>query len=70
LAKLIREGGDLKPYLSLDIRNEDSDKNDPLLNRWGIQHLHFRRGGSGDVLFVKITDTHAFVIQAHTARKG
>ena len=64
LAKLIREGGDLEPYLSRDIRKKASDKNDPLLNRWGIQHLHFRRGGSDDVLFVKITDTDVFVIQA------
>lgn len=65
LTKLTREGGDLKPYLSRDIGKKKSpDKNDPLLNRWGIQHLHFRRRGSGDVLFVKITDTDAFVIQA------
>ncbi|HLH42697.1 MAG TPA: hypothetical protein VKV74_06920 [Bryobacteraceae bacterium] len=64
LAKLIREGGDLRPYSSRDIaKKKSADKNDPLLNRWGIQHLHFRRGGSGDVLFVKITDTDAFVIQ-------
>jgi hypothetical protein len=65
LTKLIREGGDLKPYLSRDIgRKKSPDKNDPLLNRWGIQHLHFRRRGPGDVLFVKITDTDVFVIQA------
>ncbi len=65
LTKLIREGGDLKPYLSRDIDKKTSpDKNDPLLNRLGIQHLHFRRRGSRDVLFVKITDTDVFVIQA------
>jgi hypothetical protein len=64
LAKLIREGGDFEPYLSRDIRKKALDKNDPLLNRGGIQHLHFRRGGSDDVLFVKITDTDVFVIQA------
>lgn len=65
LTKLIREGGDLKPYLSRDIgKKKSADKNDPLLNRDGIQHLHFRRRGSGDVLFVKITDTDVFVIQA------
>ncbi len=64
LTKLIREGGDLKPSLSRDIRKKASDKNDPLLNRWGIQHLHFRRRGPGDVLFVKITDTDVFAIQA------
>jgi hypothetical protein len=64
LTNLIREGGDLKPYLSRDIDKKKSpDKNDPLLNRWGIQHLHFRRRGPGDVLFVKITDTDVFVIQ-------
>jgi hypothetical protein len=65
LTKLIREGGDLKPYLSRDIaKKKSSDKNDPLLNRDGIQHLHFRRRGSDDVLFAKITDTDVFVIQA------
>ncbi len=65
LTKLIREGGDLRPYLSRDVgKKKSSDKNDPLLNRWGIQHLHFRRRGPGDVLFMKITDTDAFVIQA------
>ena len=64
LTGLIHEGGDLKPYLSRDIGKKRSpDKNDPLLNRWGIQHLHFRRRGPGDVLFVKITDTDVFVIQ-------
>lgn len=64
LMKLIREGGDLKPYLSRDIRRKASDKHDPLLNRDGIQHLHFRRRGSDHVLFAKITDTDVFVIQA------
>jgi len=65
LKTLIREGGDLKPYLSRDIGKKRSpDKNDPLLNRWGIQHLHFRRRGPGDVLFVKITDTDIFIIQS------
>jgi hypothetical protein len=65
LTKLIREGGDLKPDLSRDIgKKKSADKKDPLLNRDGIQHLHFRRHGSGDVLFVKITNTDVFVIQA------
>ena len=65
LTKLIREGGDLKPYLSRDIGKKGSPcKNDPLLNRWGIQHLHFRRRGPSDLLFVKITETDVFVIQA------
>lgn len=64
LTKLIREGGDLRPYLSRDIDKKKSpDKNDPLLNRCGIQHLHFRRRGPGDLLFVKITDTDVFVIR-------
>ncbi len=65
LTKLIREGGNLKPYLSRDIGKKNSpDKNDPLLNRDGIQHLHFRRRGSDDVLFAKITNTDVFVVQA------
>jgi hypothetical protein len=64
LTKLIREGGNLKPYLSRDIRKGRADNNDPLVNRWGIHHLHFRRRGADDVLFAKITDTDVFVIQA------
>ena len=64
LTKLIREGGDLKPYLSRDIdKKKSSDKNDALLNRWGIQHLHFQPCGTADVLFVKITEADVFVIQ-------
>ena len=61
---LLTEGGDLKPYLSRDIRKKRADKNDGILNAWGIQHLHFRPEGTGHVLFVKITDADIFVIQA------
>lgn len=64
LTRLIREGGSLKPYLSRDIRKGRADNHDPLLNRWGIHHLHFRRRGTDDVLFAKITNTDVFVIQA------
>jgi hypothetical protein len=62
---LIRNGGDLKPYLSRDIiKKGRPDKNDGLLNSWGIQHLHFRPEGTDKLLFCLITDTEVFVIQA------
>jgi hypothetical protein len=65
LKKLMSEGGDLTPYLSRDIqRKKRADKSDGLLNAWGIQHLHFRPNGTGDVLFVKITEADVFVITA------
>lgn len=65
LKKLIEEGGDLKPYLSRDIaRRYRADKNDGLLNAWGIQHLHFRPQGTKYVLFVIIKDADVFVIQS------
>ncbi len=64
LKRLISEGKTLKPYLSRDIQNNRADENDGLLNHWGIQHLHFRPGGTRDVLFVKITDKDVFVIQS------
>jgi hypothetical protein len=63
LRKLIGEGGDLKPYLSRDIERRRADKNDRILNAWGIQHLHFRAKGTGDLLLVKITEAEVFVIQ-------
>jgi len=64
LKKLIEEGGNLEPYLSRDILKNRADKNDGLLNAWGIQHLHFQPQGTADVLFVKITDRDVFVIQS------
>ena len=64
LKKLIRDGGDLIPYLSRDIRNNLADRNDRLLNAWGIHHLHFRPEGARDVVFAKFTDTEAFVLQS------
>jgi hypothetical protein len=63
LKKLIEQGGNLTAYLSRDIGKKKADKNDRLLNAWGIQHLHFRPGGTSDVLFVKFTDSEAFVLQ-------
>jgi hypothetical protein len=64
LVALIKAGGDLKPYLSRDIlKKKRSDKNDGLLNSWGIQHLHFRQGGTDQLLFCVITEADAFMIQ-------
>jgi hypothetical protein len=64
LLALIRDGGDLKPYLSRDILKKGRpDRNDGLLNAWGIQHLHFRTAGTNQLLFCMITDTNVFMIQ-------
>jgi hypothetical protein len=64
LLAIIKNGGDLKPYLSRDILKKGRpDKNDPLLNSWGIQHLHFRPGGTDKLLFCLIADTEVFMIQ-------
>ena len=38
IEQVVREGGDLAPYLSKKIR--DLEYNDDLLNDWGIHHLH------------------------------
>jgi len=65
LKSLITSVGDLKPYLSRDIlKKKRPDKNDGLLNSWGIQHLHFRPQGTPHILLCRITDTDVFVIQA------
>jgi hypothetical protein len=65
LKSLISSGGDLKPYLSRDIlKKKRPDKNDGLLNTWGIQHLHFRPEGTAHILLCRITDTDVFVVQA------
>jgi hypothetical protein len=64
LVALIKAGGNLKPYLSRDIlKKKRPDKNDPLLNSWGIQHLHLRSDGTGQLLFCVITESDLFVIQ-------
>ena len=66
LKSLISSGGYLKPYLSRDIvQKKRPDKNDGLLNAWGIQHLHFRpEGGIAHILLCRFTDTDVFVVQA------
>jgi hypothetical protein len=65
LMTLIQAGGDLKPYLSRDIlKKKRSDKNDGLLNSWGIQHLHFRHDGTDQLLFCVIAEADVFMIQA------
>jgi len=65
LKHLIEAGGDLNPYLSRDIiRKRRPDKNDGLLNSWGIQHLHFRSEGTGHIVLCWITTTDVYVIQA------
>jgi hypothetical protein len=72
LRALIKAGGDLKPYLSRHIvKMRRPDWNDGLLNSWGIQHLHFRADGTGQLLFCLIKESDVFVIQTlpHTAEQ-
>ena len=65
LVTLIKAGCDLRPYLSRDIlKRKRPDKNDPLLNTWGIQHLHFRAAGTDQLLFCVIAESDVFIIQA------
>lgn len=64
LVALIKAGGDLKPYLSRDILKwKRPDRNDRLLNSWGIQHLHFRIENTDHLLFCIIADSDVFLIQ-------
>jgi len=64
LREAMRSGDDLRPYMSRDfIKKKRPDKNDGLLNAWGIQHFHFRPEGTEHLLFCKITDSNIFVIQ-------
>jgi hypothetical protein len=63
LKKLISDGGDLAPYLSRDVLRSRAEKNDKTLNSWGLHHLHFRPGGTCDVLFLRITDIAVFVVK-------
>jgi hypothetical protein len=63
LKKLISDGGDLTSYLSRDVLRSRAEKNDKTLNSWGLHHLHFRPGGTCDVLFVRITDSAVFVVK-------
>jgi hypothetical protein len=65
LKVLISSGADLRPYLSRDILTRKCpDRNDGLLNAWGIQHLHFKEGGTKHVLFCRITESNIYIIQA------
>jgi hypothetical protein len=64
IVALIKAGGDLRPYLSRYIlKKKRPDKNDLLLNSWGIQHLHFRTKGTDQLLFCIIAESDVFVIQ-------
>jgi hypothetical protein len=65
---LISRGEDLRPYLSR--KTKDLHDNDLLLNEWGIHHLHFSPERTKDVLFVRFTDTDAFVIQVFPHGRG
>lgn len=64
----IMRGDDIKPYLSTKIL--DLEYNDPMLNDWGIYHLHLgditRRDGfierTGPLLYVRFDDKKAYFI--------
>lgn len=69
LVTIIQDGGDLKPYLSRQIRKGRSDKNDGLLNAWGIHHLHFHPENHNDeILFCVIKESDVYVISVLTHR--
>ncbi len=64
LVALLKAGGDLKPYLSRQVaKRKRPDWPDPLLNSWGIQHLHFRREGTDHLLFCVLADADVYLIQ-------
>jgi hypothetical protein len=64
LKVLVSSGADLRPYLSRDILTRKCpDRNDGLLNAWGIQHLHFKERETKDVLFCRITESDVYMIQ-------
>ena len=64
----IRKGENVSAYLSRKL--PDISYNDPLLNSWGIQHLHLRTTGTNELLyayfdkqsayFIAILDHHSF----------
>nr|VFJ45621.1 MAG: hypothetical protein BECKFM1743A_GA0114220_1002710 [Candidatus Kentron sp. FM]VFJ49463.1 MAG: hypothetical protein BECKFM1743C_GA0114222_1007110 [Candidatus Kentron sp. FM]VFK13537.1 MAG: hypothetical protein BECKFM1743B_GA0114221_102844 [Candidatus Kentron sp. FM] len=54
---IIRQGGYLTPYLSRSIKKPDY--NDPLLNHWGIHHIHLGSGIEPDG-FIKRTTRMLF----------
>ncbi len=56
LEEKISLGSDLTPYMSRDLTKKiNIEKHDPLLNDWGIDHLHFTPQGGKEIMFVKVT---------------
>ena len=68
IEQIVREGGDLSPYLSKKIR--DLEYNDDLLNDWGIHHLHLGAsieqdgfvGRTGPLLHCRFEEKYAYLI--------
>jgi len=66
--RIIAQGGDFSPYLSRLLRRPDYD--DPLINHWGIHHIHLgtemESDGfikrTGPVLFCRFDETVAYFI--------
>jgi hypothetical protein len=59
IAEKLKNGECLKEYLSKNIFKQ---KNDLLLNDWGIHHIHFEPKGTKDLLFAFIVQNAAFLI--------
>jgi len=75
LIEKIKNGEDLRPYLSRSISNLDFD--DLLLNDWGIYHLHLGTTLDKDefvsrtrnVIFVRLDEKNAYLIDVMPHRK-
>ena len=65
LLRLAQEGGDLNPFLSRDAVRTGKSGNDPLLNDWGLNHLHLVTNAADrcdDLLLVVVRPAVFYVI--------
>jgi hypothetical protein len=62
LRQEIEVGTPLTPYLSRKLVKRKLEYNDLMLNAWGIQHLHFEKNGTKELLFAWLTDDDAYLI--------
>lgn len=56
----VKNGDDINCFLSKRIRCLEYQ--DKLLNDWGIHHLHYQRKRADQLLFVMLSDDHAYFI--------
>ena len=69
IERIIQDGDDLTPYLSRKIK-EEVDYNDPLLNDWGVHHLHLGTkvesdgfvNRTGPLLYCRFEEERAYFI--------